>query len=94
MQTFNKFGRKIAVVAVIAITVAFGLWEASFVWVLPALSSVLGHELEGFPGTLMIISGWAPVVGWKVLSDRAKAGKVPIVSLPADSHTDPNLPVQ
>lgn len=94
VQTFNKFGRKIAVVAVIAITVAFGLWEASFVWVLPALSSVLGHELEGFPGTLMIISGWAPVVGWKVLSDRAKAGKVPIGSLPADSHTDPNLPVQ
>jgi hypothetical protein len=77
VQTLNKFGRKVAFQALIAITVAFAIWEASFQVILPALSTVLGRDLTGFPGTLMILSGWAPVVGYKVLSERRKAKMAP-----------------
>jgi len=78
VQTFNKFGKKIALIAVVAMTIAFGLWEASFAVILPSLSTILGHELTGFPGTLMILSGWAPVAGAKVLIEKRKAAKMPV----------------
>jgi len=94
VQTFNKFGKKIAFEAVIAMTIAFGLWEASFAVVLPALSSILGHPLTGFPGTLMILSGWAPVAGWKALSERRKAAKMPVVNQPSEVPKEQSLPIQ
>ena len=78
VQTFNKFGRKIALIAVVTMTIVFGLWEASFAVILPSLSTILGHELTGFPGTLMILSGWAPVAGLKVLIEKRKAAKMPV----------------
>lgn len=94
VQTFNKFGKKIALIAALAITIAFGLWEASFPWLLPQLSSILGHELTGFPATVCILSGWAPVIAWKLLSDRQKAVKMPVVHQPSEVPKEQNLPIQ
>ena len=71
VQTFNKFGRKTAFIAVGAIAIAFGIWEAFLGGILAWFASI-GHPIGGFPGTLMIISGWAPVVIWAVLSNRSK----------------------
>ena len=87
VQTFNKYGRKTAFIAVVAITVAFGLWEASFPWLFPAITAFLhlSKPLGGFPATLCILSGWAPVVGWKVLSERRKAPRTPVPVQPTET---------
>jgi len=94
VQTFNKFGKKVAFEAVIAITIAFALWEASFAFILPALSSILGHQLTGFPGTLMILSGWAPIAGWQVLSERRKASKIPVFNQLSEAPKEQSLPIE
>ena len=57
-QTFRKFGKKTAVISLVASCISFALYE---VFLLNSTSFV------GFPGTLMIISGWLPVIAWKFL---------------------------
>jgi hypothetical protein len=94
VQTFNKFGRKTAFIAVAAEAVAFGIWEAFLPDIIKGLIPVLGRNIGGFPGTLMIISGWAPVVAWKLLSTRNKAANVPVAAAPAEPPKDPSLPIQ
>jgi hypothetical protein len=39
------------------------------------LEPLLQREIGGFPGTLMIIIGWLPIVAWKMLSDRKQKQK-------------------
>jgi hypothetical protein len=51
-QTFKKYGRRLAVLSVISMTVAFFVWEAF----------MLTYRLSALPGTLMIICGWLPIV--------------------------------
>ena len=95
VQTFNKFGRKTAIVAAIAIAVAFGIWEAFLMNILSWLDSVVGRNIGGFPGTVMIISGWAPVIGWKVLNERRRETKMPAVNQPLEAPKEQrNLPIQ
>jgi hypothetical protein len=94
VQTFNKFGKKTAFIATIAMAVAFGIWEAFLGDIITALTPILGRNIGGFPGTLMIISGWVPVVAWKILSERGKATKVPIITPSPQKTADPNLPAQ
>ncbi|MGA2385216.1 MAG: hypothetical protein ABSG33_01635 [Candidatus Bathyarchaeia archaeon] len=97
VQTFNKFGRKTAFAAIVAITVAFALWEASFPYTLPAITSFLrlSKPLEGFPATVCILSGWAPIIALKLLSERRKASKMPIVNQPTQTSTEQSsLPTQ
>lgn len=72
VQTFNKFGKKTAFIAVVAMAVAFGIWEAFLPEILNWLQPIVGRNVGGFPGTLMIISGWAPIIAWKLLSERNK----------------------
>jgi len=93
VQTFNKFGQKIAFAAVIAMTIAFGIWESALPTLFNVLSPILGHQLTGFPGTLMILTGWAPVVGWKLLSEKRKGAK-PAVGTTSEVSKEQNLPVQ
>jgi hypothetical protein len=62
-QTLKKFGRKTALLAVVAMCVSFGIFE----------SFLLSSTFSGFPGTLMIICGWLPVVGLKTLINRNRA---------------------
>lgn len=93
VQTFNKFGKKTAFISITAMAVAFGIWEAFLPNILAWLSPIVGRDIGGFPGTLMIISGWAPIVIWKVLSERNKT-KTPIINNPVDVPKEQNLPVQ
>jgi hypothetical protein len=73
VQTFNKFGKKTAFIATVAMAVAFGIWEAFLPDILSWLQPIVGRNIGGFPGTLMIISGWAPIIAWKLLSKRKVA---------------------
>jgi hypothetical protein len=93
VQTFNKFGKKTAIAAVVAEAIAFGIWEAFLRDILNYLNPIVGREIGGFPGTLMILSGWAPVVIWKVLSVRGKT-KIAAASQPVEVVKEQNLPIQ
>jgi hypothetical protein len=96
VQTFNRFGKKTAFISGIAMAVAFGIWEAFLPDIITGLIPIVGRNIQGFPGTLMIISGWAPIVAWKLLSTKNKrADEVPGAAQPPEpSPKDPNLPIQ
>ncbi len=91
VQTLNKFGKKAGYIAIAAMAIAFGIWEAFLPEILRFLDSVVGRNIGGFPGTLMIISGWAPVVIWKFYSEKNKKTKSPITEA-VPEH--PSLPIQ
>ncbi len=59
-QTFRKFGKRTAVLSALTMSVSFAIFEVF----------LLSHKWGAFPGTLMIICGWLPVVAWKILSER------------------------
>jgi hypothetical protein len=63
IQTFKKWGRKTAIVSMIGMAISFFLFETALLsfWRIP------------FPGTVMIIVGWAPVALWSFLRNRTKA---------------------
>lgn len=61
-QTFRKFGKRTAVLSALTMSVSFAIFEAF----------LLNYRLGAFPGTLMIICGWLPVVTWKILSERKR----------------------
>jgi hypothetical protein len=94
VQTFNKFGKKTAFIAVIAMAVAFGIWEAFLPDILSWLQPIVGRNIGGFPGTLMIISGWAPIIAWKLLSERNKTAKIPVVKEAPEAPKEQSLPIQ
>jgi hypothetical protein len=73
---------------------AFGIWEAFLGDILNWLNPIVGRDIAGFPGTLMIISGWVPIIVWKLVSTRNKTAKAPIVSQPPEVPEDQNLPIQ
>ncbi|MBN1244317.1 hypothetical protein JXA31_01835 [Candidatus Bathyarchaeota archaeon] len=70
LQTFKKFGKQAGYASVVAMTISFAVFEAFLPEVLGLLEPLLQREIGGFPGTLMIILGWLPVVVWKMLSDK------------------------
>jgi len=70
LQTFKKFGKKAGYASVVAMTVSFAVFEAFLPEIANLLEPLLQREIGGFPGTLMIIVGWLPVVAWKILSER------------------------
>jgi hypothetical protein len=72
IQTYKKFGQKTAFVAAAAMALAFGIWEAFLSDILYALEPIVGRDIGGFPGTLMIISGWIPVVVVALLIQRSR----------------------
>ncbi len=94
VQTFNKFGKRTAIVSIVAMAVAFGIWEAFLPDIIKGLIPILGRNIQGFPGTLMIICGWAPIIAWKVLSSRNKPVVAPIAVQSAEIPKDPSLPLQ
>jgi hypothetical protein len=59
-QTYKKFGKRTAIISAVTMSVAFGVFEIL----------LLNTDFRAFPGTLMIICGWLPVVAWKLLSER------------------------
>jgi hypothetical protein len=95
VQTFNKFGRKTALIAAVAVAVAFGIWEAFLTDIIIGLKPIVGRDIGGFPGTVMIISGWAPIIAWKLISERRKAAKMPIVNQPLEAAKEQSsLPIK
>jgi hypothetical protein len=80
VQTFNKFGKKTAFTAAVAMALAFGIWEFFLGDIIKDLIPIVGRNIGGFPGTVMIISGWAPVIAWKLLSERRKKVVAPPVA--------------
>ena len=75
LQTFKKFGKKTGYISVVAMTLSFAVFEAFIPEVVSALEPILHRQIGGFPGTLMIILGWLPVVAWKTLSQKNKKCK-------------------
>ena len=55
IQTFKKFGKDIAMLSAIAMSISFFIFEIL----------MLNYEIGAFPGTLMIICGWLLSVIWK-----------------------------
>jgi hypothetical protein len=94
IQTFNKFGKKTAFISIVAMAVAFGIWEACLEDILAWLQPIVGRNIGGFPGTVMIISGWAPIIAWKLLSERSKLAKAPVTKEPLGALKEQSLPIQ
>lgn len=67
LQTYKKYGKKIGILSAISMTVSFGIFEAFLPEIIEFLEPILQREIGGFPGTLMIICGWLPIVVWKIL---------------------------
>jgi hypothetical protein len=70
LQTFKKFGKRAGFISVVAMTISFAVFEAFLPDIVRLLEPLLQRQIAGFPGTLMIILGWLPVVAWKMLSER------------------------
>jgi hypothetical protein len=62
IQTFKQYGKRSAIVSIVAMIVSFSLFEAA----------ILTSRIRAFPGTLMIICGWIPLVLVQTLRDRKK----------------------
>jgi hypothetical protein len=62
IQTYKKWGKKTAIISTIGMTISFFIFETALLtfWRIP------------FPGTVMIIVGWVPIVLWKLLRNRPK----------------------
>jgi hypothetical protein len=72
VQTFKRFGKRTGIIAAIAMALAFGIWEAF----LPEITSFF--DIGGFPATVCIITGWIPVIVWKLLTTRNKPVFLPL----------------
>ena len=77
VQTFKKFGNKTGYATVVSMAVAFGIWEAFLGDILRWLGPIVGRDIGGFPGTLMIVCGWAPIVAIILLRQRTKPVQAP-----------------
>ena len=72
VQTFKRFGKRTGIIAAIAMALAFGIWEAF----LPEITAFF--DIGGFPATVCIITGWIPVIAWKLLTTRNKPAFLPL----------------
>jgi len=60
IQTMKKFGKKTAIMSIIAMCISFFFFEAY----------LLNYRLRAFPGTLMIILGWLPILVWQTIRHK------------------------
>jgi hypothetical protein len=70
-QTYKKFGKKAAVISAVTMSAAFGVFEVL----------LLSTDFGAFPGTLMIILGWLPIVAWKLFAERKTKNDARIAEL-------------
>jgi len=73
IQTSKKYGTRFAIVTVMAMTVSFFIFAVL----------LLNYLQRPFPGTLMIICGWAPLVIWKELTAKKSSLSETAVTLPS-----------
>ena len=57
IQSLRKYGKQFALLSLVAMSVSFFIFE----------TILLNYKLGAFPGTLMIICGWLPLVAFKKL---------------------------
>jgi len=62
-QTLKRFGKQTAIISTIAMCVSFAFYEA---YLLNSTTFV------GFPGTLMIITGWLPIIVYKAFQKKTR----------------------
>lgn len=62
LQAFRRFGMRTAVVSLTAVSVSFALFEIA----------ILNYGLGSFPGTLMILCGWLPMVAAEELRRKLR----------------------
>ena len=60
IQTLKKYGKRYAILSAIAMAISFSIFEAF----------ILNSNVRAFPGTLMIICGWIPLVLYKTLRNN------------------------
>jgi len=65
IQTAKKFDKRTMLYSVIAMCISFFIFE----------TFILNFELRAFPGTLMIICGWVPIILWNYIKNRLKTHK-------------------
>jgi presenilin-like A22 family membrane protease len=65
IQTAKKFGRKTMFWSIVAMCLSFFAFE----------TFLLNAELRAFPGTLMIVCGWIPIVIWKSIKSGENTPK-------------------
>lgn len=75
IQTLKKYGKKVGIIAAISMTISFGIFEAFLPEIINFLESILQTQIGGFPGTLMIICGWLPIVVWKKFTSNKNQEK-------------------
>jgi hypothetical protein len=81
VQTFHQFGKKIAYTSIVAMALAFGIWEAF----LPEITAYF--HIGGFPATVCIISGWLPVAAIMTYLQKKKKQSNPPVADPSTTTT-------
>jgi hypothetical protein len=59
VQSMRRYGQRFGIVSVVAMTASFLVFEAY----------LLTYNLRAFPGTVMIVAGWIPVLIWRELTD-------------------------
>ncbi len=79
-QTWKKFGKKTAVLSLLAICVSFALFE--LILLNPELAAALPGPLKALPATLPIVLGWLPVIAVKMFLERKNKPQAP-PSVPA-----------
>jgi len=95
VQASIKFGRRTGLISAVSMTVAFGIWEAYLGDIINWINPIVGRDIAGFPGTVMIVTGWIPVVAWKMLSERRRKTATAIVSqTQMEPPKEPSLPVE
>ena len=57
IQSLKKYGKQFALLSLVAMSISFFIFE----------TILLNYKLGAFPGTLMIICGWLPLVAFKKL---------------------------
>jgi hypothetical protein len=62
IQTMKKFGRSFAILSLIGMAISFFVFE----------TLMLNYRILAFPGTLMIICGWLPLIIFKELPRKVK----------------------
>ncbi|MEM3536401.1 MAG: hypothetical protein QXF44_01360 [Candidatus Bathyarchaeia archaeon] len=65
VQTYKKYGRQLAVLSATAMAASFFIFEAL----------ILTFKLRAFPGTLMIICGWLPLLLLRALKGVKMCGE-------------------
>jgi hypothetical protein len=70
-QTYKKFGKRTGIVSAVTMSISFGVFDLV----------LLNTDFRFFPGTLMIILGWVPVVAWKMVSGRKIKNNVAVEKL-------------